>query len=129
MLFPRSLLWTSNEFLGFMQESTQPKPYKTPHRDHSHRVSKGSKLYTVLQTLGKSLNFWNSCLCIGNADGFYCTLWNFFIGPIVPWFWSSLIYFFATACLAPWKSLSLTSTLCFRECHFPSIFKSITTLQ
>lgn len=116
------LLWTGDEFLAFVQASAQPKLHKT-----LHSINTGLVLFTVLQTLGKSLNFWNSCYCIGNAEGCDCTFWIFFFGPIVP-----LVYCFASSSsleVCPWKSLSLSFTLCFRDCHFPSVFRSITTLQ
>lgn len=58
-----------------------------------------------------------------SLDPFYWAHCTLFLGP--------LVYSFPTACLelAPWKSLSLTLTLCFRDCHFPIISKSITGLQ
>lgn len=87
---------------------------------HSQNSARLHTAFTQGTNCTQCSKLWANHSIFGILIVFHC--WRVWLCSLDLFHWV-LVYSFATACLelAPWKSLSLTLTLCFRDCHFPGI--------
>lgn len=79
------MLWTSDEFLAFGQESTQPKPYRILHSVNTGLVKAANS--TQYSKLWANHSIFRICVIILNMlKGVTVLFGSFSLGPLYPFF-------------------------------------------